>query len=222
MPDRFDDEPQGGPSLPPIVGTDPSGWLDDATIQAALARPAWAGDDGQPYNNPFATMNINQYLGLPSEQQRTILGQLSGSTPQVWDPNSPHTAPDLVSKLWYAAPETSRAAYLDAQARPNTADISFTAAMLGPGVQATTQKGVVGDPIPAIPFGQGRWEERHIPQFRDPVWRFNRLPRATLEGLAVQGRLPTELEPAPIFGQMAPARPRPQNAAEWRKARGLE
>jgi ABC transporter substrate binding protein len=69
-------------------------------------------------------MNINQFLTRPGEQQHAILGQLGalGSQPQAWDSNSPHTAPDLVSKMWYAAPETSRARYL---AATSTIPIAF-------------------------------------------------------------------------------------------------
>jgi ABC transporter substrate binding protein len=123
-----DDEPQPGPSQPPIVGTDPTPWLDEATIAEVLARQPqeWSGENtgGPPLNNPLATMNINQFLTRPGEQQHAILGQLGalGSQPQAWDSNSPHTAPDLVSKMWYAAPETSRARYL---AATSTIPIAF-------------------------------------------------------------------------------------------------
>jgi hypothetical protein len=222
MKDGRDDEPQPGPSQPPILGLDPTPWMDDATMAAALARPQW-GDDrsGVPENNPFATMNVNQFLTLPRDQQEQIFKSM-GDTPGVpmsitpWDSNDPANAPDLQSKLWYAAPETSRGRYLDPQ--KNIPDVSFSTAMLGARTQAPGpgRVGATGASSPDIPFGQGRWEQTRIPEAHDPVWRFNRLPRATLEDLVAQGRMPTELgsEPqrraggAPIFGTTKGGDPR--------------
>jgi hypothetical protein len=137
---------------------------------------------------------------MPSAWQYELLDKLSpgkgmaqGVVP--WDSNDPAGAPNLVSQLWYAAPESSRQA-LD-QNR------SFSEAMLGP---RTTAPGLgPQQEFTPPPFGQGRWKDMGGSHHQ---WRFNALPLPELQSLKAEGRLPTEIDMS--FFEPRPQQQRPQ------------
>jgi hypothetical protein len=124
-------------------------------------------------------------LTLDRPTQNQILGTW-GHSPwdaqiMPWDSNDPANAPNLVSKLWYAAPQTSRERLLETSR--NFPPIDFASAMLGP---LTQPRDAGNAPSPAVSFGQGRWERQ--PSTGGAYnWGFNRLPLDELQRLKAEG-----------------------------------
>jgi hypothetical protein len=147
------------PSQPPLIGTDTTPWMTAEQIQAALAPPAADGRIDAGGGPAPIDMNVNQFLSLDRPTQNQILATWGGMGAMMpingaADPNDPAHAGNLPSKLWYAAPESSRARFLEGN--PAFPDVDFATAMLGP---LTQPRNVGGGPSPSIPWGQGEWQQ---------------------------------------------------------------
>jgi hypothetical protein len=118
-----DDEAPAAPSQPPIVGEDSTPWLGMDAILAHLNAAPSSGDsrggEGGGGSPGPLNMNIHEFMKLDRNLQDQVLGTWGGMSPGVsmpiapWDSNDPANAPNLPSKLWYAAPEGSRARFLE-------------------------------------------------------------------------------------------------------------